>query len=424
MLKSKKLLIFLLVAFLLISSVTFAFARKTEITYPRLPDNSIITPTDTSTLLPDYVNYIFAFVIVISAIVAFGSLFYGGVRWLTSAGSSGAINEAKDRMKAGGIGLIIILFSWAILNTINPQIVTVNPGTAVDWGIALYTNDTCTEPKDGKIITRNSSGTEPLGGSFLKFDQDVPWRSLEVKVNGSKIIKNDPLEPSYNNNCQNIGFTPTAIEFIWKLPGVYLIKNDAEKTEKFLPDSTATLDDFNDSLSQIKLLDIKDVGLNFGAVLHEHVNWKGGCKVFNGEKNFATWYDLPDWGPKTSSVTTFIRADERGPGGVTFFENDNFGGNNFEAEVTVESEAFTTPDKGCKNVPGDPPRNDWATSMRISGNYIAVLFDDNNCTGKCQIFTSSDSNFRDDEIGRCDCGPFGWGGCHDCLSSYIVMPTK
>lgn len=389
---SKKILI-IFFALLLLPAI-ISFARDTEVTYPVIPGFESITPTETKSLLPEYIKYVFTFAIIISAIVAFFSFLYGGFRWLTSAGSSSALGDAKDRMKTGALGLVAILFASVILNVINPQLLTISPTVAVRWGITLYPESGCAGT--GQELTRNSSG---LSGFSFMFNSEVPPNSLDIKINGSTIVGRNE-----DNSCRNTG-SISSVEFIWKLPGVYLTKDGG--IEKFLPASTATLGDFNDAVRGVKFNNIENV--SYGAVMHEDQSWKGNCKVFASSGGVS--------GIGVSSVTTFTRAGSPGPGGVTFFENDNFGGGNFGAAVNPADNPTA-----CTNV-DIPSKNDWVTSMKISGNYIAILFEHTNCTGKCQVFTGSDSNFRDDEIGRCNCGPFGWG-CGDCLTSYMVIPTR
>lgn len=67
------------------------------------------------------------FIITIAGIAAFVMIVWGGFRYFTSGGNPVVINEAKDRIFSAFLGLIIILASWLILNTINPELVFLNP---------------------------------------------------------------------------------------------------------------------------------------------------------------------------------------------------------------------------------------------------------------------------------------------------------
>ena len=83
----------------------------------------VVPKTVEGTSLPDYVKYIFNFAIIIAGAVAFGVTVLGGIRWLTSAGDPSKLRDAKDQIFAAFLGLIILLSSYLILTTINPQLV-------------------------------------------------------------------------------------------------------------------------------------------------------------------------------------------------------------------------------------------------------------------------------------------------------------
>jgi len=116
----KKAVAFFAILFLLFGLGVFA-QRELEIQYPTVPGAT--TPTTVEgTQLPDYVKYLFNFAIIIAGAVAFGVIVWGGVRWLTSAGDPSKLKDAKDQIFAAFLGLIILLSSYLILTTINPQL--------------------------------------------------------------------------------------------------------------------------------------------------------------------------------------------------------------------------------------------------------------------------------------------------------------
>jgi len=55
-----------------------------------------------------------AAVLSMVAIIFFGVTMYGGLRWLTSQGEDEKIQKAKNALKAGIIGMIIISLSYAL----------------------------------------------------------------------------------------------------------------------------------------------------------------------------------------------------------------------------------------------------------------------------------------------------------------------
>ena len=107
-------------------------ARKLEVQIPGLT-------TTTLPALPDYILAIFKFSLLAVGIVCFGALIYGGFRYLTSVGSPSAINDAKDQIFSALLGLIILFSAWLILNTINPELVILNPIP----GGGCHSNDEC-----------------------------------------------------------------------------------------------------------------------------------------------------------------------------------------------------------------------------------------------------------------------------------------
>ncbi len=104
---------------LIISSFTFA-QRPLEVDYPTIGG---VRPQDTSFTLPEYVKYIFNFSLAISVLIAFAVLVYSGIRYLTSAGNPVVHKDAKDHIFAAFLGIAVLLFSYLILTTINPQLV-------------------------------------------------------------------------------------------------------------------------------------------------------------------------------------------------------------------------------------------------------------------------------------------------------------
>jgi len=47
-------------------------------------------------------------------IVFFLLIFYAGIRWMTAMGDSGKVDKAKDMLEGAGIGLLIVIASYAL----------------------------------------------------------------------------------------------------------------------------------------------------------------------------------------------------------------------------------------------------------------------------------------------------------------------
>lgn len=74
--------------------------------------------------IPDYVKYIFNYAIALSGLLAFIVLLWSGVQYFTSAGNEEKMKAAKKQISAVFLGTVILLFSYLILITINPELVS------------------------------------------------------------------------------------------------------------------------------------------------------------------------------------------------------------------------------------------------------------------------------------------------------------
>lgn len=95
-------------------------ARELEIKYPPMRG---LQPERVDFPITGYVKYIFNFAIAIVGLIALGVLIVSGIQYLTSAGEPETLKSAKSRIKSAFLGILILLFSYLILFTINPQLV-------------------------------------------------------------------------------------------------------------------------------------------------------------------------------------------------------------------------------------------------------------------------------------------------------------
>lgn len=77
--------------------------------------------------IAQYIAFMYRWLVGIAAVLAVLALTWGGVRWLTSAGESGAIQDAKKIMGNAIVGLLIAFCSYTLLWAINPELVQFNP---------------------------------------------------------------------------------------------------------------------------------------------------------------------------------------------------------------------------------------------------------------------------------------------------------
>lgn len=70
-----------------------------------------------------YIEAVYTYAIGIAAVLAAVMLMIGGLQWLTAAGDAGRVSSAKTRITNAIIGLLLTVFAWVFLNTINPSLV-------------------------------------------------------------------------------------------------------------------------------------------------------------------------------------------------------------------------------------------------------------------------------------------------------------
>jgi len=117
--KNKAYFAIVFLVLLLGAFLVSAQGRELEIQYPELGG---IQPKTTSISPQEYVKYIFNFALWIIGITAFGSLIFGGVRFLTSVGNPSKRTDAKNQIAVAFLGIAILLGSYFILYSINPQL--------------------------------------------------------------------------------------------------------------------------------------------------------------------------------------------------------------------------------------------------------------------------------------------------------------
>lgn len=145
----------------------------------------------------EYLMNFYRWFVSITGVLAIAMVVLGGFRWITAAGNSSKIEEAKDIINGAFSGIVLIMISFLFLQLINPQILTlrlpVGDIEKVDFKIGtafcggrdieetnLSCGDTATlkTTSSGKkqtcIYEGNCTSTGQLC-SLKKRDDDVSW---------------------------------------------------------------------------------------------------------------------------------------------------------------------------------------------------------------------------------------------------------
>lgn len=130
MVKNKNLiLVFTILIFLVLSTEIVFAVGKLNVSWPKSPAgtdlNMACTPiTNPDCNLPTMVKYFYEWGIVLGGLAAFIALVIAGFQYLTSVGDPNRMKDAKDRAVSAVGGLVLLLASWLILNTISSQFVS------------------------------------------------------------------------------------------------------------------------------------------------------------------------------------------------------------------------------------------------------------------------------------------------------------
>ncbi len=78
--------------------------------------------------LPEYINYLFIFGLGLITILALTQMIIGGITYILAAGNAARVEDAKDMIFQALFGVGILLISYLLLRTINPDLVNLrNP---------------------------------------------------------------------------------------------------------------------------------------------------------------------------------------------------------------------------------------------------------------------------------------------------------
>lgn len=87
------------------------------------PGSDAVEKSDSRVIFPQYILSLYRFAIWIAITLAIFMMMAGGFQWLTAGGSPDRVGKAKGFISNAIIGLVIALFSFMVLQTINPRLV-------------------------------------------------------------------------------------------------------------------------------------------------------------------------------------------------------------------------------------------------------------------------------------------------------------
>ncbi len=123
----KKTITTSLIAIFLVLAFTVQVSASTQIDWPTSPVTGI--SIDENSEIGHLIAFFYGWAIGIAIIIAFLTIVFGGVEYMLSgiSGNPSLASRGLGRVKSAVLGLTLALSSWVILNTINPQITSLQP---------------------------------------------------------------------------------------------------------------------------------------------------------------------------------------------------------------------------------------------------------------------------------------------------------
>ncbi len=442
MINKKLLLAALIFAGFISAEICFA---ALELSYPPLGNIKLsVKPS-----LVEYLKYIFAFTVLISGLIVFVMMVSSGFKWLTSAGNTSKTAAAREEIFSAFLGMVIVLCSWLILNTINPQLTAFNIAPIQKEGVTVtFAN---ADPNDNQETYSSSVGDlKPINN--IDFDpakidvyfyREKGWTGERTKA-----------EPS------NVNDNPKSMEIIWKTPGIQLCYSQSGKDfcDSYSYD-TPSFGTNDNKYTKIKIIDERDqsgkVVTKYVGVVFEEENYKvGGLAIYKNPTSTdstpapagasyytppagTTYYTPPVQQGFSSAATLNLHAEEYtiDSGWASSIKvytykpsGDNHGRVDLYSLPNSDGKTWGTDGEATIDLASAEPslnKNVW--SLDLSGNRIVVFCDGTDCSDtknkKCQIIDKPDANLNDQWIGRCQSSFYNFWQknepCMECTSVRI-----
>lgn len=197
--------VFFLIFLILILGASFVFAAKLETNFPTIAGQK----PDIKTTFPEAVIYLFNLSLFVGTMIVLVILVYSGYRYITSRNNPAVVGDIKKKIYSAFLGLLILISSYIILRTINPQLVILSlpqlspspPSSPVQPPESKQNVVTFQEIPLGTIIEHILAGNVSVAaGSSLKcYEYDSEGNTVDQEIDGKKDGKIDEKDSKNYN---------------------------------------------------------------------------------------------------------------------------------------------------------------------------------------------------------------------------------
>lgn len=290
----KKFILIFSVIFLALSQSALAL----EVNYPAIPPFTPSLNTLDAGDFPGLVTYFFTFAIAVSGIFAVIAIVIAGFQYLTSIGKPDKLGDAKDRITSAILGVVLLLCSFIILKTINPNFISPKLNFVPPSGKLFYMG---MNPNDLKNAQAELTDTTPCAPGDQGC-QRVPagYASLYYYCTNPS----DPTSPGDDNtrlmvwtytgkNFTGVSQTQTyscltpiplagvgSYKTKQETPGIYLYTGrecTGTASDSITNTQLAIGNDFKDKIGSIKIVNDDSNQVMYGFILSKNFDMKGTC---------------------------------------------------------------------------------------------------------------------------------------------------
>lgn len=300
--KLKYLLLFVFAATILILPLGHALAL--EVSYPPLPGAPDI---NTNPTFEKFVVYIFVFLVLSAGGIGIISLVIAGLKILLSFGSPESISDAKERALNAVLGIILLMSSYILLRTINPELVGLKSGdlasllgdgvyyisssndklTALPAPQAAFNKSEIPKEYDTLLYKCTPSFETGTGKTLLVWLYDMPNLRRSSDSSGNTV----PLKCDGLQSVSLKGFS--SFQRYYEIPGVYyyLTKNCSglaacdKSTPSCVQKSSGDIPVFDDqadidhTVRSFRIVSGADVKERYGVILTKNFKLAGECSI-------------------------------------------------------------------------------------------------------------------------------------------------
>jgi len=196
-----------------------------EVDYPNIGGYTL----GPESYLSVYVVYVFVFLVSLVGAVGIIAIVYSGLRILMSFGNPAEIGSARSRILSCVLGIILLLFSYVILNTINPELTIITSTIEPLQPGGVYFRENSSVPPNKYIqAAENVDDTSKINLSLpveLYYHcGGLPSTNVLVWLYSKENMERDGSEITASVECDNfitIGGSVKSFERRYEQPGVY-----------------------------------------------------------------------------------------------------------------------------------------------------------------------------------------------------------